>query len=390
MKKVSVIVPVFKGNSYIPKIIHMLEENWKTANNEVKTEVEVVFVNDYPEETLELEEQKEKNISWIIVENEKNYGIHFSRVQGLLCSKGDYILFLDQDDEISPVYVREQMKALKDYDAAICNGKNYSNLIYGSMTELREAVHENNYKNGFNQIVAPGQVLLRREAIPSEWMERILDSNGADDYLLWMLLFWKGRRMTVQDKVLYWHQISDSNTSGNWDEMDDSVIEMAERMKDLGYLTGKEAEDIRKTRQFSKDKREVSYEMYEQEKKYRLMLELWMTLRERKISVENFFLKMGIKRIAVYGGGIFGRHLCHELKGSTIEVLCIMDRNRDVKIEGLQTIKPGKPMGPTDAIIVTPFMQYTQIKEQLNKCYSCKIISIEAVLFNADCKLEEE
>ena len=339
---------------------------------------------------MELEEQKEKNISWIIVENEKNYGIHFSRVQGLLCSKGDYILFLDQDDEISPVYVREQMKALKDYDAAICNGKNYSNLIYGSMTELREAVHENNYKKGFNQIVAPGQVLLRREAIPSEWMERILDSNGADDYLLWMLLFWKGRRMTVQDKVLYWHQISDSNTSGNWDEMDDSVIEMAERMKDLGYLTGKEAEDIRKTRQFSKDKREVSYEMYEQEKKYRLMLELWMTLRERKISVENFFLKMGIKRIAVYGGGIFGRHLCHELKGSTREVLWSLDGNRDVKIEGLQTIKPGKPMGPTDAIIVTPFMQYTQIKEQLNKCYSCKIISIEAVLFNADCKLEEE
>ncbi len=203
MKKVSVIVPVFKGNSYIPKIIHMLEENWKTANNEVKTEVEVVFVNDYPEETLELEEQKEKNISWIIVENEKNYGIHFSRVQGLLCSKGDYILFLDQDDEISPVYVREQMKALKDYDAAICNGKNYSNLIYGSMTELREAVHENNYKKGFNQIVAPGQVLLRREAIPSEWMERILDSNGADDYLLWMLLFWKGRRMASDLRFQY-------------------------------------------------------------------------------------------------------------------------------------------------------------------------------------------
>ncbi len=87
MKKVSVIVPVFKGNSYIPKIIHMLEENWKTANNEVKTEVEVVFVNDYPEETLELEEQKEKNISWIIVENEKNYGIHFFFFFWIKCSK---------------------------------------------------------------------------------------------------------------------------------------------------------------------------------------------------------------------------------------------------------------------------------------------------------------
>ena len=108
MKRVSVVVPVFKGNPYIPKIVHMLEENWKTANREEKTEVEVIFVNDYPEETLEVEVQKDMKISWQIVENGQNHGIHFSRVQGLLCAKGDYILFLDQDDEISPVYVREQ------------------------------------------------------------------------------------------------------------------------------------------------------------------------------------------------------------------------------------------------------------------------------------------
>ena len=232
--------------------------------------------------------------------------------------------------------------------------------------------------------------MLRRDAIPPEWMERTLEHNGADDYLLWMLLFWKGRRMTVQDKVLYWHLISDSNTSGNWDEMNHSVIEMAERMKRLGYLTGKEAEDIRKTRRFSGDKIEISYEMYEQEKKYKLMLDLWMTLRERKISVENFLSKMGMKRIAVYGGGIFGRHLCHELRDSGIEVACIMDKNQDVAIEGLETIEPGKPIGLADAIIVTPFMQYTQIKDQLKRCYPCEIISIEAVLFNMDCKLEEE
>jgi hypothetical protein len=194
----------------------------------------------------------------------------------------------------------------------------------------------------------------------------------------------------VQDKVLYWHLISDSNTSGNWDEMNHSVIEMAERMKRLGYLTGKEAEDIRKTRRFSGDKIEISYEMYEQEKKYKLMLDLWMTLRERKISVENFLSKMGMKRIAVYGGGIFGRHLCHELRDSGIEVACIMDKNQDVAIEGLETIEPGKPIGLADAIIVTPFMQYTQIKDQLKRCYPCEIISIEAVLFNMDCKLEEE
>ena len=101
MKIVSVIVPVFKGNSYIPKIIHMLEENWETVNQVEKIEVNAVFVNDYPEKTLEIEGRKGK-ISWSIIENEQNFGIHYSRVRGYLNSKGDYILFLDQDDEISP------------------------------------------------------------------------------------------------------------------------------------------------------------------------------------------------------------------------------------------------------------------------------------------------
>lgn len=389
MKIVSVIVPVFKGNSFIPKIIHMLEENWETVNQVEKIEVNAVFVNDYPEKTLEIEGRKGK-ISWSIIENEQNFGIHYSRVRGYLNSKGDYILFLDQDDEISPVYLREQIKALKDYDAVICNGKNYSNLIYRGVSELKKVVDESNYKKGFNQIVAPGQVLLRRDAIPSEWAEQILGNNGADDYLLWMMMFWRRRRMRVQDKVLYWHLISDTNTSGNWDEMNRSVIEMAERMKGLGYLTDEETDAIKKTRHFTDNKRVISSELYEQEKKYKLMLDLWMTLRERGISVENFLSKKGMKRIVVYGGGIFGRHLCRELKESGIEVVCIMDRNKDVIVEGLETVEPGRAIEAADAIVVTPFMQYTQIKEQLKEIYSCRLVSIEEVLSNADCKLEEE
>ena len=67
-----------------------------------------------------------------------------------------------------------------------------------------------------------------------------------------------------------------------------------------------------------------------------------------------------------------------------------MDRNKDVIVEGLETVEPGRAIEAADAIVVTPFMQYTQIKEQLKEIYSCRLVSIEEVLSNADCKLEEE
>ena len=129
-KKISVIIPIYKGNSYISQLVYMLEENWKSVNKIEPISIEMVLVNDFPDEKLEIKEQLIKNISWIEITNKQNCGIHFSRVQGLLYSSGDYVLFLDQDDKISPVYIREQIVEMESADAIICNGKNLSNLIY--------------------------------------------------------------------------------------------------------------------------------------------------------------------------------------------------------------------------------------------------------------------
>ena len=138
----------------------MLEENWKSVNKIEPISIEMVLVNDFPDEKLEIKEQLIKNISWIEITNKQNCGIHFSRVQGLLYSSGDYVLFLDQDDKISPVYIREQIVEMESADAIICNGKNLSNLIYRNQEELNRAVEMKEYLKGNNQIVSPGQVLL--------------------------------------------------------------------------------------------------------------------------------------------------------------------------------------------------------------------------------------
>ncbi len=387
MKTVSVIVPVYKGNCYIPNIIHMLEENWKSVNKVENVGIELLFVNDFPAEKLKVDREWIKNISCSVIENKQNQGIHFSRVQGLLHAEGDYIFFLDQDDEISRVYIREQLNALGSYDAIICNGKNFSQLIYKNAIELKKAIDVNEYKKGYNRIVSPGQVLIRRKVIPVEWIDNILKNNGADDYFLWMLLFCKNYKIGIHKKVLYCHLISDENTSKNGTGMNASVFEMIEKMRYLDYLTKEETEEIRKSRAPFADKKEMSIEAYRKEKSYKEMLELWMQLRERGISVDKFLSKKHLRNIAIYGGGIFGRHLYHELKRSNIQVNCFLDQNRNVEIPGIKTIFPGEELGSLDAIIVTPFMEYEQIRKQLSKFYPCNIISLGAVLFNADYEL---
>ena len=48
---ISVAIPIYKGKKYIASIIEMLEANQKELiQNERKEKIEVIFVNDYPNE----------------------------------------------------------------------------------------------------------------------------------------------------------------------------------------------------------------------------------------------------------------------------------------------------------------------------------------------------
>lgn len=390
MKVVSVIVPIYKGKHYIPNLLRILEDNWLSANKWIPVEIELVLVNDYPSERLNLEDFYAKHISLVAVENQQNRGIHFSRIEGLRCAGGDYIVFLDQDDEISPVYIREQLTLLEDNDAVICNGKNRSGLIYRSKEDWQNVLSREEYRNGRNRIVSPGQVLLRRSAIPEEWLNNIIKQNGADDYFLWMLMFYQDRKMIIQEKCLYWHSISDNNTSGDAAGMRKSVFETAAKMRELGYLTCEEEQKIIGSRSLEGKEEDISIAKHQKLKKYICILELWMALRDRRITVEAYLLKRKKYKVAIYGGGILGRHLYYELKDSSIQVVCILDRNEAVEIEGTKRMSPGDSIEDIDVIIVTPIMEYKEIAKQLRDLYACDIFSLETILLNADYKLMEK
>lgn len=389
MKNVSVIIPIYKGNYYIFNLIHMLEENWKCVNKLEAVNIEMILINDFPSEKLVINEKWLKNISLVEIVNTCNSGIHFSRVQGFLQSHGDYILFLDQDDIISPVYIREQLKRIKDYDAIICNGKNYSKLIYENSYELDRAIDENEYKEGNNRIVSPGQVLLKRHAIPLEWLDHVLEQNGADDYMLWMMMFYKKCKIGIHKNLLYCHMASGGNTSNNLIEMRRSLLKVVEIMENIGYLTKNEEERIKANKNLFYEN-VVTLSAYQKETTYKRILETWLTLKEQNITLEKTLYMRNISKIAIYGGGILGKHLYRELEGTNIHVECFIDQSKRTVVTNVSTVLPETYIGEVDAIVVTPVMEFAQIQEKLMKYYSCDIVSLETLVANADCALQSK
>ena len=120
---ISIITPFYCGNSYMAGFYQMVEKAAKEflAQGQERS-VEVIIVNDSPWERVELPENESHSFRLIVIDNKKNSGIHQSRVNGLEKAAGEYVLFLDQDDEISGDCLCTQIKAARGADLVLGNG----------------------------------------------------------------------------------------------------------------------------------------------------------------------------------------------------------------------------------------------------------------------------
>ena len=116
MVSISIVVPVYYGEIYIPDMIHQIEKCREYLQDE--DYIEVIFVNDAPDAPLSYN-WKSESVHINIINTDKNVGIHGARVKGLKESQGDYILFLDQDDLIKPQFLYNQLMAIEKNDAAV-------------------------------------------------------------------------------------------------------------------------------------------------------------------------------------------------------------------------------------------------------------------------------
>lgn len=259
---ISVIVPFYYGNSHIEHIVTNVEENAKYLQlKHPDVKVELIFVNDSPEVEMEIENQKkesaESGIQIKALQNDKNRGIHYSRVQGLKKAEGKYVVFLDQDDELDKHFLRMQFEAIRENDVVVCNGVHkydtHEVVLYKNRYQLECTKQLKKYVTIRQQIASPGQCLIRKEAIPQEWYRFIMQKNGADDYFLWILMLSKGRKFEVNGKVLYNHVITGENCSADLQKMDCSVDEMVELLWKVPYIDMRTKRKMRRCNRYKQN-----------------------------------------------------------------------------------------------------------------------------------------
>lgn len=136
--KISVIVPVYNGEEYLEKSIELiLGQPYKN--------IELILVNDgSTDSSKSICERYVKADSRVILINKNNGGISAARNTGLDAATGEWVSFIDQDDEISnDIYLRLNDSIDSSIDMVVAGKKML--LIDDQSNVIQESLY--NYKN---------------------------------------------------------------------------------------------------------------------------------------------------------------------------------------------------------------------------------------------------
>lgn len=232
---ISIIIPFYKGNKYINNLLRLLDEAAELVYLNTSTKCQVIIVVDSPE-VVPLIDYTPSFLSLTEVKNDRNYGLHKSRVIGLKQAKYEFIKFIDQDDWISKdsLHILYTTLSNSHYDMVFSNGiLQYSNVKYQIYNSKNTPFISIKTLLGFkNIIISPGQTLIRKNSIPETWYKNIVINNGADDYYLWILMLNEQKSFVYVPDILYSHVDTGINLSYDKNKMYNSLFEVLDFLKD--------------------------------------------------------------------------------------------------------------------------------------------------------------
>lgn len=139
MIKVSIIVPVYNSSKTIDRCMNSLL-------NQTYKNIEIILVDDgSKDDSLKIIKKYKKNNKNVVAVHQENQGAGIARNTGIKISSGDYVTFVDSDDELEKTAIENIVSKLK---------KNTDIVI-----------------SGFKKIDAEGHIIFKRIPSYGEWTE---------------------------------------------------------------------------------------------------------------------------------------------------------------------------------------------------------------------------
>mgnify|MGYP002680434097 FL=1 len=186
MMKISIIVPMYQVEQYLAICLKSITDQTMTDG------VECILVDDCGSDrslfiAKDFIEHYQGNVLFRIVEREKNGGLSAARNSGIDVASGEYVYFLDSDDEITPNCLEIMWSLVEKYGKV--------NLVQGAFFE------DEKYANSISNIEFPEFCTCQAE-IKTFLLQYLGDIVGAQSRLI-NLSFLKEHHLYFEEGIIH-------------------------------------------------------------------------------------------------------------------------------------------------------------------------------------------
>jgi len=197
--KVSVIIPVYNDEKYLNRIL-------SAVINQTLTDIEIICIDDASKDnSLEiLREFEEKESRMKVIHFDVNKGQSVARNKGIELAKGEFLSFMDGDDDVDTRYLEFLYSYSNDYDVVVspfAHGTNHSKAYY-----LNKSSH---YKHGYLY-----DSIFRKEFIDSHNIRFPENKRIAENKIFRKNCYqYNPRIFEAPDKGIYYYYIERSGST---------------------------------------------------------------------------------------------------------------------------------------------------------------------------------
>ena len=360
--KFSIITVCYNEEKKIQSTIEsVLCQKWKTYEH-------IVIDGQSSDSTMEIVRRfadQDTKMRWY---SERDSGIYNAMNKGIHYAEGDYICFLNAGDVFYSNDVLEKI--------AVGIQTTNADIVFGDRIRRTESGHVN--VSGYFAGTALYDNLRNRKNVCHQTIFASKDSlkDGFDEqYKICADYDWLCRQVISGLKTAKVDSVVvDFDTHGITSQSQYQKIGLKESLRvvrkyfpEMGLWNYSEVEELL----LQKIKSRILYKCINQ----------WLILKQKGVLLSSFFTERNLYNIAIYGFHYMGQRLYEELKDSPVKVAYAIDKNNDAVVSDLPIMRKDANLNEVDAIIVTPVIDFLEIREELVSKVKCPIISIEEILY---------
>ena len=225
----SIIIPIYKvKETYLRKCINSIL-------TQTMLEFELILINDgSPDKCPQICDEYAELDNRVRVIHQKNNGLVWSREQGMLAAKGEYICFVDADDWVDKKWLEEVERVIKRYEPdVICLNSfmTYANKEVEISANFKEGLYSKEMLDELYNVMIynPNKSFYNFGIYPSVWSKvfrkNLIYNNRCTDYEITMgedaacvyKCLLDANSIYILDKAFYHYRQIESSMTNSYD-----------------------------------------------------------------------------------------------------------------------------------------------------------------------------